>query len=130
MKKVRVLAGIATLTPAVLVLNAAEANAATKAAGCGDLNYVHFLNINGVPGQDRSFCFAGDGPPDWTGGAGGGVVDEICGGNNSGYYSISGYTLGLYKAYFHKGTTFVHVPDYGQLTHVHISRWGGNDQCG
>jgi hypothetical protein len=135
MKKVRVLAGIAALTPAALVLAPHVAQAKTREANCSAAPH-HWTIFGGA----RTFytCFGYNGGT-WQGHLK--SVSSICGGNNYGFYSgyASNGNIGaqyeIVHAGFREGTTFAALP-YTQLTGtpdsisaMHISDWAKSDTC-
>jgi hypothetical protein len=132
MKKVRMLAGLAALTPAALVLAPQAAQAATRSVSCSAAPHhwtvfqAEFGNVNSI------HCFG------YNGGTWRGAYSEvsICGGNNYGWYSGESKD-GIYAikhATFHEGTTFATLPDANAsypatISALHISGWKNSDTC-
>lgn len=125
MKKVRVLAGIAALTPGVIALAPHAADAATHAVACSpNKPWTRFTH---GPGE---LCFGYNGGTAFETFS----ATQICGGNNWGWYNgHSGEHGILGSGYFHQGTTFVDLPKLNggvdEISQVHISGWNGGEVC-
>ena len=128
MKKVRVLAGIAALTPAALALAPQAAHAVTHSVSCSAAPHHWTVFQTGTTVNSiHCFGFAGG---TWRGGY---HEASICGGNNFGWYSGVSGDGKIKHATFHEGTTFAALPFatgiYDIISALHISGWKNSDTC-